>query len=296
MTILREKKSKKRRILIVILVVMLMAILFYLACLRWKLVSKQPDTNMQINKQDITETAAIYEKGDLESFFVNRYNGKDSLDGMKYCSKETVEKLKNIYSNLSFFEGLKKGDLNVYDYYAEKYTRLLKSEVEYYDTGGNKHHDLSLTNYDVRTLKMGFADGYIPCLMFDMDGDGMPELCLAGPWGAYVFKYIPESDQYVIWWEAGSANYQMLGSRKVRTLYLDGGYQFYQLNKSGKEEWGVSLGEFNTENEKNICLVALPTYKNGFLKDDLIEEMREEGYYDDWYYGEGRGRCFFCFC
>lgn len=293
MTILREKKSKKRRILIIILVVMLMAVLFYLACLRWKLVSKQPDINMQINKQDIADTTAIYMQGNLGTLFSNRYNGKGSLDGMKFCGKKTVEKLKSIYNNLDFFEGFQKGDLSVYDYYAKRYTRFLKSEAAYYDTQGKEHYNLSISSYSIETLKTGIADGSIICLMFDMDGDGMPELCLAGAWGAYVFKYIPESDQYVTWWEAGSANYQMMGSRKVRTLYLDGGYQFYQLNKSGEEEWGVFLGEFTTENEETIYVVSLPTYKNGFLKDDIVEEMREDGYYDEWYYGEDRGRCLF---
>lgn len=224
-----------------------------------------------------------------EPLFSNQYYGSDSWSNMRFSSKDTVEQLKIIYNKIEYFDRFKAADPGDKDYYTEKYTQLLKSEVEYYDTQYKLYTDLSSSGYSVDDIKRG---NYISCLIFDMDEDGKPELCFTGNRGAYIFKYKPELDQYSTWWEAGTSNYHMMGSRKLRTLNLDGGYRFYQLSKSGEEECFVYFGEFMDDDYELLYLVSLPVYKEGF-RDKITEEMQTDGYYDDWYYEDGRGRCFF---
>lgn len=224
-----------------------------------------------------------------EPLFSNQYDGSGDWSNMRFSSKGTVEQLKIIYNKIEYFDGFKAADPDDNDYYTKKYTQLLKSEVEYYNTQYKLYTDLSTDGYSVDNIKRG---DYISCLMFDMDEDGKPELCFTGNRGAYVFKYKPELDQYSTWWEAYTSNYHMMGSRKVRTLDLDGGHWFYQLSKSGDEECMVYFGEFMDDDYELLYLVSLPVYKEGF-RDEITEEMQADGYYDDWYYQDGRGRCFF---
>ncbi len=67
------------------------------------------------------------------SFFLNVYDGSfESKEIMKYSSKDTVEKLKMVYNEIEFYDEFNVGDLEVYDYYTEKYTQLFKHEARFY--------------------------------------------------------------------------------------------------------------------------------------------------------------------
>lgn len=253
--------------------------LTFIVCCFVYLKIKSP--NQQINSTN------TYISGN--SIFANVYEGVDSpRENMKFSSKNTVEKLKMIYDKIEFYDGFNEGDLNVYEYYAEKYTQLLKGEVKYYNSEEKTYYDIY--HYNPESLMQGNS---INCYMFDMDEDGTPELCLSGAAGAYIFKYIPKINQCVLWWEHGGGNIWVMGSRRISQHGLDGSYHFVQLSKSGEKEYDIFMGEYATHGSDHVYLVSLPVYKEGFRENDIIEEMRNEGYYDSWADIDGFTRCYF---
>lgn len=67
---------------------------------------------------------------------------------------------------------------------------------------------------------------------------------------------------------------------------------FTQLDKLGDEICFVSWAYYLSGGSK-IYLVSVPVYTNGIREEDIIEEMKSDGYYDLRQNNEGRGECFF---
>lgn len=222
------------------------------------------------------------------TIFSNEFDTPSSpKKDMKFSSKETVEKLRLIYKEIEFYGEYKEGDLSLYDSYAEKFTRLLKNEIQYYDPLSDTYEYVSST-YEPHDFKQGAAH----CYLFDMNEDGKPELFMRGVRGAYVFQYIPESDQCVVWWKGGGGNIWAMGSRKVDQFSLDDSYVFTQLSKSGEKEFDIIMAEHVVVvGAERVFAVTLPSYEAGYRETDIIDEMIEDGYFEDW--DNGNGNCYF---
>lgn len=260
--------------------ILLICILVYLLYANWEQMHGQAEagTIMPAAKTEYIDG----------SFFLNVYDGSyASKKIMKYSSKGTVEKLKMVYNEIEFYDEFNVGDLEEYDYYAEKYTRLLKHEARFYYPADNAYYEI---HYDYEDLKHDSLTIYL----FDMDEDGKPELCLAGVFGIFVYKYIPETDQYVEWWSCGGGSAAFLGSRRYTQYGLKGIYIYEQFSKSGETECRLYLREYKTvEDPDRIYLVSLPTYREGIRQADIIDDMSNEGYYEEQPSETGGGVCYF---
>ena len=259
-------------------------------CIRCNYVNKQLDSEIVCRKNDF-QYITQKEKGEISnSLFENVYKGLEypkSMQNMKFSSKNTVKKLKEIYNEIEFYGEFEEGDLSLYDVYAKQYLRLLKGEVKYYDPEYKVY--TNIYGYDLELIQQ---DKNIKIYMFDMDIDGKPELCLSDVQNTYFFKYIPDSGQHLLWWRTSGGSFRIMGSRKVSQFSSKGKVYFTQLDKLGDEICFVSWAYYLSGGSK-IYLVSVPVYTNGIREEDIIEEMKSDGYYDLRQNNEGRGECFF---
>ena len=268
----------------------MLMIMMCLLCTKCDYVNSRIDSNIVYRANSFQQIVKANRKRISESLFDGIYEGLEypkAMQNMKFSSENTVKKLKEIYNEIEFYGEFKKGDLSLYDLYAEQYLRLLKGEVEYYDLEYGTY--TFIYGYDFETVQQ---DEGIKVYLFDMDIDGSPELCLSDVHGTYFFKYIPDIGQHILWWRTSGGSFQIMGSRKVSQFSSKGSVYFTDLGKLGEEICFVSWAYYLLGGSK-IYLVSLPTYANGIREEDLIEEMKNDGYYDVWQDNSGRGKCFF---
>lgn len=130
---------------------------------------------------------------------------------MPFADEQAFRALKEVYEGIDFYGEFKKGNKEVYDFYKEKYAKLLRGKVKITDEFDDEY-DWESYGYDIKELISNTASRLY---YFDMDEDSRPELCIAGETGTHVFKYIPETDQYKIWLDEQNPGGNITGSRKI---------------------------------------------------------------------------------
>lgn len=199
--------------------------------------------------------------------------------------EDIFQNIKEIYGEIDFYGDFKEGKLQSYDYFTEKFKLLVNNDVKFLEKDTGKEYYIKeykeLGVYDLDTFTY---------LLFDMDGDGEPELCIQDTF-TYVFKYLPNDDQFILWYDMGSYHYNLIGSQKISwerwgtiTGYL---CAFYQLDTYGNEEYSVSFLEKAMDDSAYegiyVYMITLPQY----TKIDMTENMKGQGYYakeEDRYY------------
>lgn len=108
------------------------------------------------------------------------------------ASEESVKLVADIYEEIGFEGEFQSGDEMVYDFYRQKFALLLDGKVKIYDLEGNE--SLLYNRYIPRGCHQVRIQDGDALYFFDMDGDGLPELCVQGVFGTYVCKYDADSD------------------------------------------------------------------------------------------------------
>lgn len=216
------------------------------------------------------------------------YDGIDDFpyQSMEFVDKVTFEMLKNIYENISFYGEFEKGNEGLYDYYKEKFLLLLNCTVkfkcnkdgeEYYIT---EYGRLKPQLYYDEFLDLRGFDYYF----FDADGDDTPELCICASGSTYIFKYISQTDDFVLWYELDPSNYQLNGTKKIRWDGLNSGLDqvFYELDKEGNEECIVYFFLKPIYNNKTnqtdiVGMVALPQYSA--YSENIMIKLTNQAYF-----------------
>ena len=158
------------------------------------------------------------------------------LFDMAFADDEVFSLLKEAYGNAEFFGGFKREDVGLSDFFKGKYLRLLDSDAPFTEARTGTEHYLSGYEY-----MAGRNPGGLTFYFFDMDGDGAPELGIGGFGGIYIFKYIAESDRYVLWRDMSAPGYSITGSRKITWDHFGTGARcaFYQLDENGETEYSL---------------------------------------------------------
>ena len=205
---------------------------------------------------------------------------------MNYVDEQTFEALRDVYSQIDFHGDFKSGNTECYDYYKEKYFQLVNNKVPFKDkeTGSdvylNEYADIK-RDLEIKKIRDDYTYNYT-YLFFDIDEDGAPELCITDiKFFHYVFKYIPEEDQFYLWYRSDVGYYQIMGSRKVSWDRFEENNVFYILDKDGNEElilyFYKLLSSVSDEGQAHFnYIVALPWYQND---DKSLEDIKEQGYY-----------------
>jgi hypothetical protein len=134
---------------------------------------------------------------------------------------------------------------------------------------------------------------------FDMDEDGAPELCInLGIRGHLIYKYLPDTDRLVRWYEMDTTFLDLIGSGKISwsktgdDIYGDR-YSFLKLGKDGGTEEDVVF--FRYYADKEICMAAFPWYADKDKAIELTDEIKSQDHPDEtgnWYYFRTTGEQF----
>lgn len=202
---------------------------------------------------------------------------------MPFADEQAFQALKEIYEEINFSGKFKKGNQEVYDYYKDKYAKLLNGKVKI-TTGHGEKYDWEFYGHDIKELTSTVSSRLY---YFDMDEDCLPELCIASKSGTHVFKYIPETDEYQIWLEELKPGGNITGSRKIKSgtghiepEVTDISYIFYtfnQYNISGDLDYWIGFG-IDGYDYTPIYMVSWPVYENETKRLEIPKEVKKQSY------------------
>lgn len=238
------------------------------------------NNNQQTEKQESSQIPKDKYEYTLDEIEVkDNRNGwsRDKGGDIDYADEETFQTLMEIYEGIDFYGEYKKGDTGVYNYYKEKYAELIKGEGKITDEekiGYDGQNEFLLEDYRNDTEELEFV------YFFDMDEDGLPELCFEASYGTYVVKYIPDTDQYIIWWGHRGTSFSITGSRKIQYSHDFGSdtfYSFEQLNEKGGTEITAAFWiEPDTVTGEYSYIVSLPVYEEESREPDIQKEFKKQ--------------------
>ena len=184
----------------------------------------------------------------------SRVNPSNSYS--EFIDDRAFEYINNIYSDVDFSSNFKTGNQSAYADYKEQYMKLLNCRLPF-KSGEVKYYidEYIYGEYEPEKYTYYF---------FDMDDDGLPELCIENNMGyIYIMKYLPISDEFILWHETSSSWIELLGSRK---LWFYSGtspikYAFFSLNENGDVDYSVYLYIDPLQAETKY-LITLPEFSD----------------------------------
>lgn len=221
---------------------------------------------------------------------------KHTLSGHMWCDYETEDipfvddetfaLIRKAYEEVDYSAEFEKGDPEVYEEYKQKFWGLINNEVPFLDRETGKEVYIkdwydSKGWYIVKDFKSSIYSYYF----FDMNGDGLPELCV----DYCVFAYDPDTDQCILWTRL-SGN-RIVGTRKVmwNPDYDSDIYEFFQLDSDGDSELDTLFwAEYADRYHYDINMVMFPNYADREKRWEITEEMKQQGVFE-----ESSGQWFF---
>lgn len=212
-------------------------------------------------------TVANYTKGNFDDFF--------DLEYSDYISDSTFERIKKIYDTIDFSGEFKKGDEKLYDLYKYKFSKLLLNRCPFYDPYENKEKYLKDCDFESE-------EDYSLLYFLDIDGDNEPELYVYKR-GLYIFKYLKDSDSFILWNEQFGPYESIYGTRKTMTIgqnmCIRDNYLLHDENGKIIESIGTIILPFNADNF--LYLVSLPYHETDQRKEIDIE-LQKDGYINNY--------------
>ena len=206
--------------------------------------------------------------------------------GIEFADLYIFEILKTEYNNIDFYGDFKRKDKDNNSLYIDKYQILLSNEVTFLDKMQEKElyfRELEFVNYFIENKNYGLKD--FSYIFYDVDEDDMPELCVSdGTVSGYIFKYIPDDDQFILWYKWESPYYGMLGGKKIYWDHNGDRHAFYKLDDNAEVEYEAYFHQhYSTNTEtgqpETIYMISLPSYTDKPL--EIAEEMKINSYFDE---------------
>jgi len=203
-------------------------------------------------------------------------------DDLAYVNNETFYIIKDIYDNIDFFGTFQNGDLSVYDYYKKKYTELLSEEKKCINTQTGEAFYLSeLEEFRYPRYETEFNLKNYIYFFFDVDGDNRPELCISDVLRrfTYIFDYVTETDEFILWHELPNGSYQLHGTNKIAYNKLGFQHGLDLLDANGNIVETVTF--FSVYQRKELYMLFLPEHVNENMETEIIgltDEMKTQGF------------------
>ena len=210
--------------------------------------------------------------GEDDSVSQSSYGDPFATD-VPFAGQEALDLVRDLYEEAGFAGTYQAGDRSLYDYYREKFALLLKGEVTVYDPEGEESILNGLYSMDDYRYT-GNAAFYF----FDMDGDGAPELCIAGNRGTFICRYDVRTDSYHTWWEHTSSGHTILGTRKIMWDHSGDDEHFMQLDADGEIGSGVTF--MNVYWPERRYLVSIPGFEERERDGQISAEVERQVLYD----------------
>jgi hypothetical protein len=192
-----------------------------------------------------------------------------------FASDESVKLVSDIYDEIGFEGEFQSGDETVYEFYRKKFALLLDGKVKIYDAEGNES-----SLYD-RYIPKGRLQHQIRAeelYFFDMDGDGLPELCVQGTSGLYICKYDADADRYIEWWGTTNSGCMILGTRKMADTRSGDIDRLWLFDKDGYLECKIT---FNTlYQSERLYMVSIPDFEERVRDGKIPDFVKQQVVYD----------------
>lgn len=200
---------------------------------------------------------------------------------MEFVDDQAYAFLKEIYDEIDFYGEFELGEADLYDEYIAQYKKLVENEITFTVTETGEKYYLK----EYKSMKVYGDETFDPndfvYYLFDMDGDGAPELCIWDLY-SYIFKYDIHSGDMVLWHEIETYWEQILGTRKLWWGWEGMRYTMVELDDDGNLEMGVYfLREAYWSNGNETYLITVPIYADGCKQIDLPEEMKQQAYFSE---------------
>ena len=203
-----------------------------------------------------------------------------------FVDDETFVLIREAYEEVEYSAELEKGNLEVYEIYKQKFWSLIKNEVPFLDRETGEEVYIK-DWYDSKGWYVleDFKSSHYSYYFFDMNGDGLPELCVDD----CVFAYDSDTDQCILWtWLNGKT---IVGTQKAmwNPDYDVDIYEFFQLNPNGDLELDTLFwAEHADLYHDDINMVMFPNYADTAKRWEITEEMKRQGVFE-----ESSGQWFF---
>ncbi|MDE6214309.1 MAG: hypothetical protein K2M70_12645 [Lachnospiraceae bacterium] len=198
-----------------------------------------------------------------------------------FVDDETYALIKEAYEGVEYSAEFEKGNLEVYGEYKKQFWRLLQNEIPFLDREtGKVIYIKDWTDSKGRTM-VGDIES-LPYYFFDMNGDGLPELCMDNYGLMSVFTYDAEMEICILWaWIRGM---ELAGTRKGvwNPDYDTDIFQFLQLDTQGNLELDTLLwAEHADWYHYDINMVMFPNYADSEKRWEITEEMKQQGVFEE---------------
>lgn len=217
------------------------------------------------------------EKRSYDSFSSSSFAHNGEIE---FVDKATYNILKSAYGKVDFSGEFRTGDTAVYDLHKKEYVKLIKGEADFYDRKTGEKLSIGDLQHEVN-----FEESLL--MLFDMSGDGNPELCITdGARYKYVFKYNPKSDRFILWADLGLTWYGLAGTQEVFWSRFQENNIFYILDENGNPNCTVyfhtkALMNDKTEQRESAYMVSMPEYAGETVK--YTKAMKSKRYFDEYH-------------
>ena len=204
-------------------------------------------------------------------------------ENMDFVDNATYAFLKKTYDEIDFYGEFQTGDLSVYDEYIEAYRRLLNNEIPFTVQDSYYSPKIGEILYMREYAEVRRRDEYDPnelsYYLFDMDGDGNPELCIWN-YGTFVFKYDTQTEEIILWLSIESHYERIHGSKLLRWDWEGMRHTMCKLDESGEIVFVVYFMEEATwSNGKETFMVTVPFYEDKEI--EITMDMKKQAYFSE---------------
>lgn len=205
-------------------------------------------------------------------------------ENMDFVDDATYAFLKKTYDEIDFYGEFQTGDLSVYDEYIEAYRKLLNNEIPFIVQDSYYRPGIGESLYMREYSKIQRGDEYDPdeltYYLFDMDGDGNPELCIHDRGASYIFKYDMQSKEMILWLAVDGLWESIHGTLSLRNDYGGLDHWLCRLNAGREVVFGVRfMEEAFWSNGEIAYMVTLPFYENKEI--EITMDMKKQAYFDE---------------
>lgn len=171
------------------------------------------------------------------------------------------------------------GNLDLYEDYKKEYKKLVDNEIAF--TNPQTGEACYLKDFSIfRTFgDEEYDPGEYSYLLFDMDGDGAPELCI---WDSqsYIFKYDSKSETMILWMEIPFYNELIHGTKALSWSWDGVRFGFTRIDEKGEELFDVYfLIEGGWSNGIVTYMMSMPYYDGKQV--EMPEGMEKQGYFSE---------------
>lgn len=208
-------------------------------------------------------------------------HGEYPLEEIPFVDEESFALIREAYAGINYAAEFTECDPAVYETYKKEFGRLIQNQAPFLDKETGR--EVYIKDWVDLHLLVHISD----YSLFDVNGDGLPDLCVNAYGNEAVIIYDPDQGQFVLW--KLFENMYIIGARKAVISHEDIGStisDYVELDAEGNVELNTMFFTqpedlFHwTVGDPVANMVMLPNYADKNKKCEITEEMKQQGIYE----------------